>query len=63
MKSSSQSAVNRHWNRRDAEICKTFAKFAIIADFAILPLKWLAEVREQGAELTFCVGGYEGAWR
>jgi hypothetical protein len=33
---------------------------AFVAYFAILPLKWQADVREQGAELTFCVGGALG---
>ena len=36
---------------------------AIIAEVAIFPLKWQADVRGKGAELTFCVGGMFGDCR
>jgi len=36
---------------------------AFCADFAILPLKWLAGHSADAAELTFCVGGTLASWR
>ena len=36
---------------------------AIIAKFAHLPLKWRADVRERGAEWSFCVGGMLADYR
>jgi hypothetical protein len=33
---------------------------AIAAQIALYPLKCLADVREQGAEVAFCVGGMLG---
>ena len=33
---------------------------ASVAICAVFPLKWQADVREPGAELTFCVGGKLG---
>ena len=33
---------------------------AFVAICALFPLKWQAETRELGAELTFCVGGKLG---
>jgi hypothetical protein len=32
----------------------------ILQNLHIYPLKWQADVREAGAELTFCVGGKPG---
>ena len=40
--------------QNEANVAVVIAYFAY---FAILPLKWQADVREQGAESTFCVGG------
>jgi hypothetical protein len=33
---------------------------ATVAKIALHPLKWRADVREHGAELSFCVGGRLG---
>ena len=43
--------------KNDADIA---AVTAITAQIAILPLKWRADARERGAELTFYVGGKLG---
>ena len=39
-------------NVQNVEVVPAFAAY-----FAILPLKWQADVREEGAESSFCVGG------
>ena len=36
------------------------ALLRLVAEIAIFPLKWQADVRERGAELTFYVGGRLG---
>jgi hypothetical protein len=36
---------------------------AFVAICAVFPLKWQADVRERGAEVTFYVGGRPGANR
>lgn len=35
-------------------------RFSIVANFAIFPLKWRADLREQGAELSKLAGRWLG---
>jgi len=43
------------WSDWKGEFDSQYSQF--LHNLHIYPLNWLADVREAGAELTFCVGG------
>jgi len=52
--------IDIHFVFQNAEYAQN-AIFSAVC--AVFPLKWRADVRERGAELSFCVGGCGGRRR